>query len=98
MFDDEETIQDSKGERRHGEEVHGGDDFANLGDRHHNLKVPSMNADLELLPIRSQFKSHIGQSVVVVSPLSREAQHGIVRIGYPQRIVLFKSFAPQALF
>jgi hypothetical protein len=28
VFDDEETVQDSKIERRHGEEVHGGDDFA----------------------------------------------------------------------
>jgi len=28
VFDDEETIQDSKSEGRHGEEVHGRDDFA----------------------------------------------------------------------
>src|SRR5262245_32230876 len=28
MFDDEKTIQDSEGERRHGEEVHGRDDLA----------------------------------------------------------------------
>src|SRR4030095_5487385 len=27
VFDDEETIQDSKSEGRHGEEVHGRDDF-----------------------------------------------------------------------
>jgi len=28
MFDDEEAIQDSEREGRHGEEVHGGDDLA----------------------------------------------------------------------
>ena len=28
LFDDEQTVQDSEGERRHGEEVHGRDDLA----------------------------------------------------------------------